>query len=81
MSSSAVRGEYPLWMLNEITNGELRTVQVKPARLAYNLTECAAQLGISESSVRRLIQRGRLRRVQGFRHILVPASELQKLVG
>ena len=80
MSSLAVRGEYPLWMINEIKNGELRTVQVKPARLAYNLSESAAQLGISESSVRRLVQRGRLRRVSGFRHILIPASELERLV-
>ena len=50
-------------------------------RLAYNVTEAAALLGVSPSSVRRLVQRGRLRRVPGFRHLLIPASELHKLVG
>ncbi len=50
-------------------------------RLAYTLSESAAQLGMSPSSVRRLVQRGRLRRVPGFRHVLIPASELRRLVG
>ena len=72
---------YLLGMLNQIASDNLGAGEVKPARLAYTLTESAEQLGISSSSVRRLVQRGRLRRVPGFRHVLIPASELRRLVG
>lgn len=67
-------------MLDQLASDNLRAGEVKPDRLAYNLTEAAAQLGISPSSVRRLVARGRLRRVPGFRHIIIPASELRRLV-
>lgn len=72
---------YLLGMLNQIASDNLGAGEVKPARLAYNLAESAALLGMSPSSVRRLVQRGRLRRLPGFRHVVIPASELRKLVG
>ncbi|MEQ2007475.1 MAG: helix-turn-helix domain-containing protein [Limisphaerales bacterium] len=68
-------------MLNQIASDTERAIQAKPTPLAYQLHEAAALLNISSSSVRRLVQRGRLRRVPGFRHVLIPASELKKLVG
>ncbi len=64
-----------------MSDEQLTPAPPKPARLAYNLSESAEQLGISTASVRRLVLRGRLRRVTGFRHIIIPASELRKLVG
>ncbi|NDJ15407.1 MAG: DNA-binding protein [Acidobacteriia bacterium] len=71
---------YLVGMLNQIASDNERAFTVKPGPLAYQLHEAAALLNISSSSVRRLVQRGRLRRVSGFRHLLIPASELEKLV-
>ncbi len=48
-----------------------------PERMAYNIRETAILLaGISTKSVRRLIDRGLLKRSIGLRHILIPRSEI-----
>ena len=53
----------------------------QPTRLAYKLKEAAQLVGVSEVSIRRAIEKGQLRVCRAFRHILVPASELEKLIG
>ena len=49
-------------------------------RLAYKIHEVAKVLGISTKGVRRLISRGLLKRSVAMRHILIPASEIQKFL-
>lgn len=49
-------------------------------RLAYSLREAALALGISESSVRRLLQRGLIRSSGALRHKLIPAFELERFL-
>jgi excisionase family DNA binding protein len=49
-----------------------------PARLAYKINEVADILGVSPSSVRRAIERGLIRPIRAFRHVLVPARELER---
>lgn len=48
----------------------------QPQRLAYKIGEAASLLGVTEITVRRLIQRGLIRVNRSLRHPLVPASEL-----
>jgi excisionase family DNA binding protein len=50
-------------------------------RLALRIPEVAQALGVSETSVRRLIQRGHLKPLRLFRHVLIPTEQLTKLVG
>lgn len=51
-----------------------------PGKLAYKIAEVAAILGISESSVRRAVNCGDLRAVRKFRHILIPATEIERFL-
>ncbi|TSA30931.1 MAG: helix-turn-helix domain-containing protein [Verrucomicrobiaceae bacterium] len=53
----------------------------QPARLAYKLKEAAQLVGVSEISIRRAIEKGQLRACRAFRHLLIPATELEKLIG
>ena len=60
--------------------------QAKPAartapetgRKSVKLKEAAEMLGVCENTVRRLIDRGKLRRVPGLRHVLIPMSEIDR---
>lgn len=47
---------------------------------AVKIREAAVMLGICENSVRRLIVRGKLRAVRVLRHVLIPISEIEKLL-
>jgi excisionase family DNA binding protein len=49
-------------------------------RLAVKIREASELLGVSTSSIRRLIQRGEIQVIRKFRHPLVPVTELQKLI-
>lgn len=49
-------------------------------RLAFGLHEVAAALGLSYSTVWRLVKTGRLRRVGGVRHVLVPRAEIDRFL-
>lgn len=49
-------------------------------RLTLRIPEVAKALGISETSVRRLIRRGQLKPLRLFRHVLIPTEQLTKLV-
>ena len=52
----------------------------KPARKSFKIHEAAELLGVSASSIRRLIARGHLRSVRVLRHVLIPATELDRLL-
>lgn len=48
--------------------------------MAFKISEVAIMTGLSESSVRRAIARGELRAIRKFRHILIPASEIERFL-
>jgi excisionase family DNA binding protein len=54
--------------------------QGQDKRLAFKITEVAEMLGVSESSVRRLIDNGTLRSIGKLRHILIPKSEIDRFL-
>ena len=51
-----------------------------PKRLSFKIQEAAELIGVSQASIRRAIQRGLLKPCRAFRHPLIPAEQLQKLV-
>lgn len=61
---------------------ETEVTKVAPAlpRLAYSLKEAAQILGISEKSVRRLVDRNLLRPSRALRHLLIPHSEIERFL-
>jgi len=60
-------------MVNEIATNN-------SPRLAVKISEAASLLGVSTSTVRRLIERGELKVVRCLRHPLIPLSELARLI-
>ena len=51
-------------------------------RLAFSRSEIAAMLGVSLATIERMIHAGKLRAVRvGRRRILVPRTELERLLG
>ena len=69
-------------------NGRYKKIQTlkqeqigQPKRLSYKIREAAQLVGVSEISIRRAIEKGQLRACRAFRHLLIPASELEKLIG
>jgi excisionase family DNA binding protein len=59
---------------------ESRSGDVGLKRKAYSIKETGMLLGISQPSVRRLIKRGLLRPNRALRHLLVPASEIDRFL-
>jgi len=56
--------------------------QIEPVkRLAYSIPETAAALGISESTVKRLIQNGELASAKVLKRTVVPVAAIRKLLG
>lgn len=55
-------------------------LQAKPAlpRKAFKLAEVAETLGCSVINCRRLVSSGQLGHIDGFRHILIPAVEVDR---
>lgn len=51
-----------------------------PLRLAYSVKEAALILGVSEKSVRRLIDRGLIRPSRALRHLLIPRKEIERFL-
>jgi len=49
-------------------------------RLSYKINEAAKILGVSPITVRRAISRGLLKPCRAFRHPLIPAEQLRKLI-
>ena len=56
-------------------NGELAL-----PRVSYKIAEAAKIVGVSQATIRRAIQRGLLKPCRVFRHPLIPAEQLTKLV-
>lgn len=50
------------------------------SRLTLKIGEAASLLGVSTSTVRRLISRGFLRPLRQLRHLLIPVEQLTALV-
>lgn len=49
-------------------------------RLAYKINEAAELLGLHPNSIRNAIADGRLRVSRRFRHMLIPAQELERFL-
>jgi excisionase family DNA binding protein len=49
-------------------------------RLTYKIKEAAAILGISTLTIRKEIRDGRIKAINRFRHVLIPADELTRWV-
>lgn len=49
-------------------------------RLALSVKETAEALGVCEKTVRRLIQRRLLRASRALRHLLIPRTEIERLL-
>jgi hypothetical protein len=49
--------------------------------LLHDIRGASARLSMSPVSVRKLIRQNRLHRIENFRKILIPESELQKFAG
>jgi len=56
------------------------TTQSLP-RITYKIKEAAQILGVSTITIRRAIERKLITPCRAFRHPLIPASELEKLIG
>lgn len=67
-----------------VTERAIRTDQVgfgsQQVRLAYSVKESAEILGVSEKTIRRLIQRRLLRASRALRHLLIPKKELDRFL-
>jgi excisionase family DNA binding protein len=49
-------------------------------RLAFSVKEAAQILGVSEKSVRRLVDRRLLRPSRALRHLLIPRKEIERFL-
>lgn len=49
-------------------------------RRAYSIRETASMLGVSDKSVRRLIDRRLLRASRALRHLRIPAAEIERFL-
>ena len=59
---------------------EQRLSTVFEGQLTLRISEAAKVLGVSETSIRRLIKRGHLKPVRLFRHVLIPIRQLTMLI-
>ncbi len=50
-------------------------------RISYKISEAAKIIGVSPITIRRAIERGLLKPCRAFRHPLIPAGQLEKLIG
>src|SRR5438477_9649453 len=50
------------------------------SRMAFSVKETAAILGLSEKTVRRLVNRNLLRASRALRHLLIPKKEIQRFL-
>lgn len=56
------------------------SLPVKLPRLAYSIHETAMMLGISDKTVRRLIDRGKLRANKSLRHIRISKTAIERFL-
>lgn len=55
----------------------MKAAQATPRKIYLTLKEAAGALGQSEKSVRRLVDRGLLRRTKSSRRILIPREDVE----
>lgn len=65
---------------NAPSRDQLRSPCPSVPRVAFSPQETADMLGLSLTTVRRLIRKGRLRTVRGIRHRVIPRSEIDRLL-
>jgi hypothetical protein len=58
-----------------------REANKKLPRISYKINEAAQICGVSPITIRRAIERGLLKPSRAFRHPLIPADQLQRLIG
>ena len=51
-----------------------------PAKLLFTVRECATMTSLSEKTILRLLQRGKLRCLSSVRHKRIPAAELARFI-
>ena len=77
-------GVYLSQMITTETKSEVAPENVKaaangaPGPLLFDIRTAAYKLSMSVVSIRKLIRQGRLKRLENFRKILIPASELER---
>lgn len=49
-------------------------------RKAYSIQETAEILGVSPNSIRRLVDRRQIRASRALRHLLIPATEIDRFL-
>jgi hypothetical protein len=49
-------------------------------RLAFTIKETAGMVAMKPTSIYRLLKRGKLRAVPGFRHKIIPLAEIQRFL-
>jgi excisionase family DNA binding protein len=52
----------------------------QPAKRAVKISEAAVLLGVSDSSVRRLISRGIIKPCRVLRHLLIPLIQIDQII-
>lgn len=67
---------------NALVNTQLTSTKGRGEmpRLAYKIKEAAEICGLSQITIRRAIERGQLKPSRAFRHVLIPADQLHRLV-
>ncbi len=58
----------------------LKTTEIERVKVVYTVREAASVLNLSEKSVRRLLQRGKLRSLASLRHKRIPRSDLERFL-
>ena len=61
-------------------NSVIQESLARPNRRAFKVSETAELLGISPTTVRRLIGRGALRPCRATRHVLIPSQEIDRFL-
>jgi len=59
---------------------QISVESLPPNRQTYSVKEIAAMLGVSTKSIYRIINRGLLRSLKGFRHHRIPRKELERFL-
>ena len=63
-----------------LTRQKVKAARGGLPRLAYNLQETAKVLGLSQTSVYRLIERGKLRCCPELRHKVIPLTSIEEFL-
>jgi excisionase family DNA binding protein len=73
MKNKTLSVEIPV---NQTSNARCEALPSEPVVYAYTIREAAQRLRMSEKSVRRQIDRGRLRRCKGYGRVLIPIKDV-----